>query len=165
MKKTVSIFVLCFFSVLVVFGGSKSKANKETVAFRYELDCAGNGVQGFYLVKVWSYSKKAAVAAEQSKKNAVHGIIFKGYVGKPGCVSQRPLAANPGVEYEKETYFKEFFKDGGEYMKYVTLTEGTQEIIKIGKEYKVGIVVSVAKDDLRKALEASGVVKSLSSGF
>jgi len=50
-------------------------------------------------------------------------------------------------------------------MKYVTLTEGTREIVKIGKEYKVGVVVSVAKDDLRKALEAAGVVKSLGSGF
>ena len=78
---------------------------------------------------------------------------------------QRPLAKEPGVEYEKAAYFKEFFKDGGEYLKYVTLTEGTQEIVKMGKEYKVGVVVSVAKDDLRRALEASGVIKSLGSGF
>ena len=165
MKKAVSVLILSVLSVFVVFGGSKSKANKETTSFRYELGWAGNGTQGFYLVKVWSYSKKVNVATEQSKKNAVHGIIFKGYVGKPGCVAQRPLAKDAGVEYEKEAYFKEFFKDGGEYLKYVTLTEGTQEIVKMGKEYKVGVVVSVAKDDLRRALEASGVIKSLGSGF
>lgn len=165
MKRVLSFFVMCLLPVLMVYGGSKSKANKDTESFRYELDCVGNATQGFYLVKVWSFSKKANVAAEQSKKNAVHGIIFKGYVGKSGCVSQRPLAKEPGVEYEKAAYFKEFFKDGGEYLKYVTLTEGTQEIVKMGKEYKVGVVVSVAKDDLRRALEASGVIKSLGSGF
>ncbi|HPD28193.1 MAG TPA: hypothetical protein PK673_07455, partial [Paludibacteraceae bacterium] len=165
MKRVLSFFVMCLLPVFVVFGGPKSKANKETERFRYELECVNNGTEGFYLVKVWSFSKKANVAAEQSKKNAVHGVIFKGYVGKSGCVSQRPLAKTPGVEYEKAAYFKEFFKDGGEYMKYVTLTEGTREIVKIGKEYKVGVVVSVAKDDLRKALEAAGVVKSLGSGF
>ena len=31
--------------------------------------------------------------------------------------------------------------------------------------YKVGIVVSVQKDELRKALEAAGVIKSLNYGF
>ena len=36
---------------------------------------------------------------------------------------------------------------------------------KVGKEYKVGCVVSVRKDDLRKALEAAGIVRGLSSGF
>ncbi len=70
-------FVLC----LPVFAGSKKKADKDTEHFRYEIECAGNGAQGTYLVKVYSYSKKPNVAAEQCKKNAVHGIIFKGYSG------------------------------------------------------------------------------------
>ena len=37
--------------------------------------------------------------------------------------------------------------------------------VKVGKEYKIGIVVSVMKDQLRKDLEAAGIVKGLSSGF
>lgn len=141
------------------------EANKQTQSFRYELECAGNGSQGTYLVKVWSYSKRKDVAMEQCKKNAVHGIIFKGYTGKNGCTAQRPIARTPGVEMEHKNFFDLFFSDNGEWRKYVTLTEGTQEIIQIGKEYKVGVVVSVAKDDLRKALEAAGVIKSLNAGF
>jgi GTP-sensing pleiotropic transcriptional regulator CodY len=35
----------------------------------------------------------------------------------------------------------------------------------VGKEYKVGVTVSVSKDQLRKDLEAAGVIKSLGSGF
>jgi hypothetical protein len=38
-------------------------------------------------------------------------------------------------------------------------------VIKIGKEYKIGVIVSVQKDYLRKDLEAAGVIKGLSSGF
>ena len=50
-------------------------------------------------------------------------------------------------------------------MKYVSVTSASQEVIKVGKEYKVGMVVSVHKDALRKALENAGVVKGLSHGF
>ena len=34
-----------------------------------------------------------------------------------------------------------------------------------GKTYKIGLVVSVSKDQLRKALESAGVVKPLNYGF
>ena len=91
MKKNL-ILLLAVALCLPVFAGPKSKAKKDTEHYRYELECAGNGVQGTYLIKVWSYSRKAAVAAEQCKKNAVHGVIFKGYTGETGCVAQRPLA-------------------------------------------------------------------------
>ena len=144
---------------------SQKKANKDTKQFRYEIECAGNAIQGTYLVKVWSYSKKAAVAENQCRKNAVHGVIFKGYGGGQGCVSQRPLANTPGVEDQYKTYFDNFFAPGGEFQKYASIMSGTTETVKVGKEYKVGVVVSVRKDDLRKALEAAGVIRKLNSGF
>lgn len=164
MRKII-LFAMAIALCVPAFATSKSKANKDTKSFRYEIECAGNGVQGTYLIKVWSYSKKARVAAEQCKKNAVHGVIFKGYTGGNGCVAQRPLAKNPGVELEYEEYFRHFFSDGGEYYKYVSVTSAEQEMVKVGKEYKVGVVVSVQKDELRKALEAAGVIKGLGSGF
>ena len=37
--------------------------------------------------------------------------------------------------------------------------------VKVGKEYKIGVLVSVSKDALRKDLEAAGIIKGLSSGF
>jgi len=143
----------------------QKKADKDTNQFRYEIECAGNAVQGTYLVKVWSYSKKASIAENQCRKNAVHGVIFKGYGGGQGCVSQRPMANTPGIETQYEDYFKSFFAEGGEFQKYASVMEGTTETVKVGKEYKVGCVVSVRKDDLRKALEAAGIIRGLSSGF
>ena len=38
-------------------------------------------VVGTYAIKVYSYSKKPKVAIEAAKRNAVHGIIFKGLAG------------------------------------------------------------------------------------
>jgi hypothetical protein len=165
MKKillTLLVVALC----VPAFAGAKKKADKDTNQFRYELECAGNAVQGTYLVKVWSYSKKASVAENQCRKNAVHGVIFKGYGSTgPGCVQQRPLANKPGIETQYKEYFDSFFADGGEFQKYASIVAGTTESVKVGKEYKVGCIVSVRKDDLRKALEAAGVIRSLRSGF
>lgn len=152
------------------FAQAGKKADKDTKIWRYEVQCVGVGVEGTKLVKVFSYSKKPDVAAEQAKKNAVHAMIFKGYVGNSGsgCPSQKPLA-NSSLEDEKAEFFDAFFADGGKYMKFVTMSGDGQvaaeDRMKVGKEYKVGVVVSVMYDQLRKDLEDAGIIKGLSSGF
>ncbi len=147
---------------------SQKKENKDTEAWRYEIEVVQTGTQGTYLIKVWSYSKKPEVAAEQSKKNAIHGVIFKGFSGKAGIPGQSPLA-NTSVEVEKADFFKTFFANGGEYMKFVSSSNdgavAAEDRMKIGKEYKIGVIVSVNVAELRKYLENAGVIKSLSSGF
>lgn len=148
---------------------SQKKANKDTDNWRYEIECVSTGAQGTYLIKVWSYSKKPTVAIEQAKKNAVHGIIFKGFSGQGAGCTQKPLTSNPALEQEKAEFFKEFFADGGKYMKFVNISgDGTvnaEDRLKVGKEFKIGVIVSVLKENLRKDLEAAGIIKSLSSGF
>lgn len=169
MKKLLTL-MLVFFISLMGYSQARKKADKATEEFRYEIECAGIGADGTYLIKVWSYSKKGNVAIEQTKKNAVHGVIFKGFSGgSRGCVSQKALVTNPNVEAEKEEFFKLFFEDGGKYMKFVSISSDgnidAKDRMKVGKEYKIGVLVSVMKDALRKDLESAGVIKGLSSGF
>lgn len=167
MKNT--LLLLLFISTISMFGQARKKADIDTKEWRYEIQCAGVGHDGTYLVKVWSYSKKGNVAIEQAKKNAVHGVIFKGFTGGDGCAAQKAMISNPNVEAEKKEFFDLFFEDGGKYMKYVSVsTDGhisAEDRKKVGKEYKVGIIVSVMKDALRKDLESAGVVRGLSTGF
>ena len=167
MKK--KLLLLLIVSIISIFEQSNKKGDIDTKDWKYEIQCAGVGNDGTYLVKVWSYSKKGNLAIEQAKKNAVHGIIFKGFTGGDGCASQKAMISNPNVEAEKKEFFDLFFEDGGKYMKYVSVsTDGhisAEDRKKVGKEYKVGIIVSVMKDALRKDLESAGVVKGLSSGF
>ena len=163
--KHLILFILLSFSMASIASIRGEKANKDTERFRYEIECAGNGVQGTSLVKVWTYSKSAKIAERQAMKNAVHGIIFKGFAStKPGCVSQRPLVTKVGAEEEFSDFFNLFFDDNGDFRKYVSVTGG-REVTRVGKEYKIGVIVSVSKDQLRKALEEAGVIKKLSSGF
>ena len=161
------IFMLVVFSSQFSSAQKKRKLDKDTEKWRYEIECAGVGVQGTYLVKVWTYSESPKLAIEQAKKNAVHAIIFRGFSGGTGrCPSQLPLSRNPNLEKEKEGFFKDFFSDGGKYRKFATVSNdgaiNAGDIQKLSKnEYKIGVVVSVQKDALRKDLEDAGILKKL----
>ena len=159
--------IFCF--VIAANAQSNRKADKETREWRYEIECVSVGANGTYLIKVWSYSKKPNIAIEQAKKNAIHGIIFKGFTGQGAGCTQKPLTNNPALEQEKELFFKDFFADGGKYMKFVSVSNdgsiSPEDRLKVGKEYKIGVIVSVSKDLLRKDLEAAGIIKALDSGF
>ena len=162
-----AFLLVSFTSSAQVF--SKKKSKKDTHNFRYEIECLGEGKQGTYAIKIFSYSKKPKVAIEAAKRNAVHGIIFKGISGG-GCVNKPALARNPNLEQEKADYFKAFFANGGKYSKFVVAsTDGAIEagdVTKISKkECKVGVNVSVNVSLLRKDLEAAGIIKSLGAMF
>ena len=167
--KFLSFLLIMLTSFGLSISAQNKKADKDTRNWVYEIEPVGVGTQGSYLIKVWSYSKKPMVALEQAKKNAVHGIIFKGFTGIQGVPGQRPLTNNPNLEVEQAEFFKNFFAEGGKYMKFVNITNdgsvAAEDRLKIGKEYKIGVVVSVNVAGLRKDLEDAGMVRGLSSGF
>ncbi len=166
----ITMICLAFAMVSNAQISKKKKANNDTQAWKYEIECVGIGKPGTKVIKVWSYSKNAKVATGQAKKNAVHGMVFQGYSGGgQGCTSQKALVADPSIEHQKKEFFEEFFADGGKYMKYVSHSgDATPEVIGVklkGYKYKVGVTVTVNTNDLRKDLEAAGIIRGLSSGF
>jgi hypothetical protein len=172
-----NIIKLSFFVVFILssFDGSaqfnkRKKSKKDTHNFRYEIECNDTGARGTVAIKVFSYSKKPDIAIEAAKRNAVHGIIFKGFPRAGKCQKKDPLARNPNLEQEYEEFFKEFFKDGGKYLKFVNAsTDGAIEggdISKISKrEYKLGINVSVNRSALEKDLISAKIIEGLGSRF
>ena len=165
MKKFLLLAALILATTLTGAAKKPTKSELAMQQFRYELECAGNGVQGTYLVRVWTYDKKQKNAQAACARNAVHGVIFKGFAGGDGCIGQKALVPTPGAEMEFEDYFRLFFSDNGEYRKYVSIVAGSELCEKVGKEYRAGAIVSIQKDELRKALEAAGVIKGLNYGF
>ena len=166
------IFILILlFSISASAQWKKNKANKDTKIWRYDLECEGIAKQGSKLVKVWSYSKNPKHAISSAMKNAVHGIIFKGYAGGGrGCTSINPLIKDASLEKTHQVFFDAFFAEGGEYLKYVSAaTDGRiapGDRLKISKrEYKIGVIVNVQYAQLRKRLEKEGIIKGLTSGF
>lgn len=131
----------------------------------YEISGAGTGAQGTYLVKVSILTKNKKQPDSELARAAVHGVLFRGFSNKELRQNQKPLAGSAAVEAQHTDYFNNFFSDGGAYINYVETVSGSREVVKSGKQYKVSDIVTVNKEQLRKDLEAAGIIRGLNSIF
>lgn len=146
---------------LVAFSATAKKHSiTET---QYEIEGAETGTQGTYLVKVHVYTQEKTATTDEFKFAAVHGVIFRGFSGK-GFSAQKPMA-RPEALTQHADFFSAFF-DNGDYRAYATVINPATNRVKLDKKrYKITATVSVSKDELRRALESAGIIRSLNSGF
>ncbi len=165
MKK---IILFLFINTILISAFSQSgrdqkKANIATEEWRYEINCRGTGgADNSYLLDVVSYLRDDRLSINQSKKNAVHGIIFKGVFGNSvGCEAKPALTSNPNLFEQKKEYFDAFFADGGTFSKFVILPTGRPDMVdQVTKnEYRVNMTVQVDISALRAQLEADGIIE------
>lgn len=169
MIKKIGFLLLALMVTLATTVNAQSKKQKKMAGYvisNYEVECMGTGNDGTQLIKVWGFGSNPDDAVYQAKKNAVHAVMFKGvYGGVPGCMT-RPLVTQPGAEQLHSDYFNSFFSNGGRYLNFVSQSGSNLDRIKVDKkQYKVGVVVSVMHDKLRKELEAAGIIKNMNNGF
>ena len=134
----------------------------------YEAMVVGIGADGTKLIKVWAYAKKIPIAKMKAKQNAVAACLFKGIHGSRDK-NIKPIVTDPRAADANEAYFNKFFDfEQGAYVRYVGVTNDAtgKDIVKQKGGmwrggYKVGMVVSVNYDALRKEMERQGVVKKL----
>ena len=131
----------------------------------YQIEGAGTGNQGTYLVRVSVLTKKSKVLDDEIGRCAVHGVLFRGFANKEARQQQKPLAGGAMVEQQNAKFFEDFFGKTGTYVNYYQIVSGSRQVVKVGKQYKVTGTVTVAKDQLRKDLQDAGIIKGLNSGF
>lgn len=131
----------------------------------YQIEGAGTGSQGTYLVRVSVLSKKSKILDNEVGRCAVHGVLFRGFANKEARQQQKPLAGSPMVEQQNVKFFEDFFKEDGVFVNYFQIVSGSRQVVKAGKQYKVTATVTVAKDQLRKDLQDAGIIKGLNTGF
>lgn len=145
------------------------QAKDDEDKYKYELDSFDGSVaakEGYCIVKVWNYGKKERLTRDNCMRNAIHGILFKGYMATGNRMAdkgKKPLVPE-GYDAHKK-YFDDFF-ESGDYLQYVQLTNNGQlnagDVIKIDKKrYKVGMVVLINYNALRDRLEKDKIIKSL----
>jgi hypothetical protein len=116
---------------------------------------------------------------ERAKLDAVHAVLFKGI---PGSNLEEPLVDTEGMLKHKE-YFNNFFGTdewlteledikvkktiGAPYLNYVNLsTDGSvssNDVVKVGKKYKVGVAVAIAHARLREQLEKDNIIEEFAA--
>jgi len=155
--------------LLFVFGLNFSSFSQKTSSdfstMNYEVQFIRTGVDGTILFKIFSYGKDEDQAVQNSKSDALKAVMFKGI---PGSDLTSPMVRDLTVVNTRQEFFETFFKSS-QYLQYVSVSgDGSidgGDRYKVGKKVKIGVVVSVQKDNLRKLLESSGIIKSLNSGF
>lgn len=157
-------------SLLFAFVNTNAQnKNKRKTAGLYKTDfeavCEGTGTEGTQLFKVYFYFKKEKNAGLHAKENAVKVILFQGIPSGKGCVNRGLITQQ---QYEENIdYFDLFFEQDGSYLMYVNLVgDSLIERVKMPKRnHKAAWVVSVNYDNLRRKLEADGIIDKLGSGF
>lgn len=161
MNRKIFLLILSAFFVLQINAREKKEANVPS----YDVVCAGSGSSGSYLIKVVAIVENSEdIGNEAVQKCAVHGVLFKGFIGGNGCTSQRAMLEGPDVELEHKDFFDSFFREGL-YKNYAMVVDGSLRSERYLGNFKVSAVISVSKDQLRSYMERAGIVKSLSTGF
>ena len=108
MKKILLLFAALLSISVSAQNKEQKRVDKQTTQWRYELQAAvGQAAEGACLVRVWTYSSKPTIAEGQAGKNAVHGILFKGYPASSDGTrisGREPMISNPAIEEEYSEY-------------------------------------------------------------
>lgn len=132
---------------------------------KYESECYGSELDGSETIKSWGSGKNRKDAVEQAKKNGVRDILFKGIFRGTGECSKDPLISESAIRINNEDYFNAFFKDDGEYLKYVSMKDESlnpkifKDKKKAGTEITEGVIIRVLRSDLKKKLKSDGILK------
>jgi hypothetical protein len=163
--------ILLLIAAALMIGGT-AMAKDDVPDYDYELSLVKENVastSGYKVFKVWSFGKKKeALTQEICMRNAIHGLLFKGLAaGDVGTQGNVPALVPGGYNSHKE-YFDAFFGNG-EFKQFIQATsraaQQAGDVVKMGKKYKVGLLVQVNYNALRARLEADHIVEGITDIF
>ena len=162
MKRTINSIgiiavVLCFFIITAC-------APQKTVSafYNFETECLNTELDGSETLKAWGSGRNKRDALEQAKKNAVRDVLFKGIRNGNGGCSTRPLITEVNAAERHESYFNNFFRDGGEYTKYISMRDTknrSYDSESTGQQDKYGTVLRVLRSQLKEKLIQDNILK------
>ena len=113
-------------------------------------------------LRAWGRGKNRTDAIEQAKKNAVRDVLFKGVVAGSRECSVRPLITEVNAQERYASYFNDFFRDGGEYLKYVSMEDKkTNSNMKASNKTQISYstTVRVLRSQLQQKLIEDKILK------
>jgi len=164
MKIIISI-LLSLILVNLLSSCSTSSQTKIAGNYSYKSECLGVEGDGSQTLKSWGAGRNRFDAFAQAQKNALLDVIFKGISdGKSEC-EVRPLVPEVNARQKYDSYFNEFFKDGGEYRNFVSMSDERLEN-KLLRDRKEGVgtvthsaIIKVKRPQLKEKLIADGILK------
>lgn len=173
---------ILFFIIAITLFSCSFHVEHEMAPLTYDKTTSIQGDEKTVIFKSTAYGRSAEEAIERAKMLAVYTVIFQGI---NNTNSMYPMINDDKLLQNKEEYFKAFFgvknielmtngsnrygKASADYRNFVAIAgDGSikaNDRIKVGKELKVTIVVSVNIHQLRRKLENDEIINKLSHGF
>lgn len=159
MKRAIYL-VLIVIGILMTACGSK-KPIASTVAYtNHATECIGADPAGYLRLRVWGEGKDKKAALEQAKKKAVEEVSFNNLTAGTEKGHSWPIIDNPTIRRTQSAYFAKFFKDGGEYKKYIKAEKpGKEEYFTGNDKWVVPVEITVDKEGLREKYIKDGIIK------
>jgi hypothetical protein len=153
-----------YLSFLVVLLIALMSFNKSSTT--YQTECVSIQTDGYTTIKIWDTKAGKSYKPEQSRKDAVHALLFSGISGSKGCTTQEPLLKKSEDIENFQKIEKAFFSKNGKWVLY-TRSSSTETTLPegIGEKNWKGYQVAISKDALKKYLEEQKIIKSLNTGF
>jgi hypothetical protein len=146
----------------ITFSGCGQKVNGN---YNYKTSCVDVESDGSQTLLAWGKGRNRTDAVEQAKKNAVSDILFIGILDGNSVCTKRPLLPEVNARERYEDYFNAFFKDGGDFMKYVSLKDERigdhifRDKKKSSNGVNLSVVVRILVPELKAQLKKDGILK------
>jgi len=162
--------LMCIVALILFVPSVQAKSYHFDMDHQYEVKIVRVSDQGTKFLLAGGIAGNADKAIIQAQQDAVAACLFTGVEGNPvvGAGKIPAICGGKDVYEANKEYFDKFFKKG-EFLDYVKnvnskYPSGENNVaVKGGR--KVRVYVQVMYDELRKKLEADGIVKALNSYF
>lgn len=148
-------------SISLIFTNCNSKKGLSGI-YTHEVECMGSELDGTITLKTWGKGKNGIDAIEQARKEVINTILFLGIRNGQKDCDTRPILNAQNIRENKTEYFNNFFKDGGDYKKFVSnKDESFGKKVKVkGRDGEVmfGFIIRVMKNDLKNQMLKDGIL-------
>ena len=152
----------CVIVIAVILCACGSSKTSESTYYTMETTCIGTEMDGSLTVRAWGDGNSKKDAIEQAAKQAVYDVLFKNNItGTTGTLA-KPVVVEANAREKYENYFNTFFKDGGEYRRYITLQdekENSKQKMENRYVYRYCVTLRVLRSDLKARLQKDGIIK------
>lgn len=124
----------------------------------YHVECYNITSSDYIELKVWSDVKKYNNI--KAEKNAIHGLLYSGVMGKGDCITQKPILNSEDAKNEFRKIERKFFSKKGQWKIFIKSSDFVRE--KSSTNY---YIVSVSRLQLINFLIDRKIIKSLNNGF
>ena len=142
--KNFYVMLVCFFLAC--------SAKKEL----YQVECFSLTNDGYVELKVSNLINPTEYQIEQASIDAIKAILFTGY-SSTKCQTQTPLLNSIEAKDNFKKIQSSFFSKKGPWKNFVRNSSG--------KNIENGFLIMISKEQLRKYLEDTKIIKKLTNGF